>query len=76
VTLLLLLLLWLPRRQQHWLHLFKACACARSVAASALHVRPETLRLSNRVASLEVAKEEFAASWESWKVWAKLEELP
>jgi hypothetical protein len=36
----------------------------------------ETLRSSNQVASLEIAKEEFAASWTAWKAWAKMEELP
>jgi hypothetical protein len=36
----------------------------------------ETLRASNRVATLEVAKVEFEASWKQWKAWAKLEEVP
>ena len=36
----------------------------------------ETLRASNRVATLEVAKAEFEASWKQWKAWAKMEEVP
>ena len=36
--------------------------------------RPGTLRISNHVATLEVAKSEFEASWKQWKAWAKLEE--
>jgi hypothetical protein len=35
----------------------------------------ETLRASNRVASLEVAKAEFETSWKQWKAWAKMEEV-
>ena len=35
----------------------------------------ETLRSSNQVATLEVAKAEFEASWKQWKAWAKLEEV-
>ena len=32
------------------------------------------LRASNRVATLEVAKAEFDASWKQWKAWTKLVE--
>jgi hypothetical protein len=35
----------------------------------------ETIRASNRAASLEIAKAEFEASWKFWKAWAKLEEM-
>jgi hypothetical protein len=44
----------------------------------ALHApsKPGTLRISNQVATLEIAKTEFAESWKLWKAWAKLEELP
>jgi hypothetical protein len=31
---------------------------------------------SNRVASLEGAKVQFQKSWDAWKAWAKLKELP
>ncbi|HET7255097.1 MAG TPA: hypothetical protein VFJ46_15160 [Xanthobacteraceae bacterium] len=31
---------------------------------------------SGRVATLEEAKAEFQKSWEAWKAWAKLEEVP
>jgi len=43
----------------------------------ALHApsRPETLRSSNQVATLETAKAEFEASWKQWKAWAKMEEV-
>jgi hypothetical protein len=43
----------------------------------ALHApsRPETLRNSNQVATLEAAKAEFEASWKQWKAWAKMEEV-
>jgi hypothetical protein len=34
------------------------------------------LRISNQVATLEVAKAEFAVSWKTWKEWAQMEELP
>ena len=34
----------------------------------------ETLRPSNQVATLEVAKAEFEASWKPWKAWAGLDE--
>ena len=37
--------------------------------------RPETLRSSNQVATLEAAKAEFEASWKQWKAWAKMEEV-
>ena len=37
--------------------------------------KPGTLRISNRVATLEVAKAEFEASWKQWKAWAKMEEV-
>jgi hypothetical protein len=30
---------------------------------------------SDRVATLEDAKAQFQKSWDSWKVWAKLEEV-
>ena len=36
--------------------------------------KPESLRISNQVASLELAKAEFEASWKQWKAWAGLEE--
>jgi len=44
----------------------------------ALHApsKPGTMRTSNRVASLEVAKAEFEAAWKQWKAWAEMEELP
>jgi hypothetical protein len=35
----------------------------------------EPLRISNQVATLELAKAEFEASWKEWKAWAKLEEV-
>jgi hypothetical protein len=38
--------------------------------------KPESLRISNEVATLEVANAEFEASWKQWKAWAKLEEVP
>ena len=43
----------------------------------ALHCpsKPESLRIANQVATLEVAKAEFEASWKQWKAWAKLEEV-
>ena len=31
---------------------------------------------SGRVATVEEAKAEFQKSWEAWKAWAKLEEVP
>ena len=31
---------------------------------------------SGRVKTLEEAKSEFQKSWEEWKAWAKLEEVP
>jgi hypothetical protein len=31
------------------------------------------MRISNQVATLEVAKAEFEASWKQWKAWAKME---
>jgi hypothetical protein len=34
------------------------------------------MRTDNRVATLELAKAEFEASWKQWKAWAKLEEVP
>jgi hypothetical protein len=37
--------------------------------------KPESLRTSNEVATLEIAKAEFEASWKQWKAWAKLEEV-
>jgi hypothetical protein len=37
--------------------------------------KPGTLRISNRVATLEAAKAEFEASWKQWKACAKLGEL-
>jgi hypothetical protein len=36
----------------------------------------ETLRSSNQVATLEIAKAEFEASCKQWKAWAGLEEVP
>ena len=37
--------------------------------------KPGTLRISNRVATLEVAKAEFEVSWKQWIAWAKLAEV-
>jgi hypothetical protein len=37
---------------------------------------PERLRISNQVATLEMAKAEFEASWKQWKAWAKMDEAP
>jgi hypothetical protein len=31
---------------------------------------------SGRVATLEEAKAQFQKSWDAWKAWAKLEEVP
>jgi hypothetical protein len=31
---------------------------------------------SDRVATLEEAKAQFRKSWDAWKAWAKLEEVP
>ena len=31
---------------------------------------------SDRVATLEEAKAQFQKSWDAWKAWAKLEEMP
>jgi hypothetical protein len=31
---------------------------------------------SDRVATLEEAKAQFQKSWDAWKAWAKLEEVP
>jgi hypothetical protein len=31
---------------------------------------------SDRVATLEEAKAQFQKSWDTWKAWAKLEEVP
>jgi hypothetical protein len=31
---------------------------------------------SDRVATFEQAKAQFQKSWDAWKVWAKLEEVP
>ena len=36
--------------------------------------KPETLRASNRAATLEAAKAEFEASWKQWKARAGMEE--
>ena len=36
---------------------------------------PMTTR-SDRVATLEEAKAQFQKSWDAWKAWAKLEEVP
>jgi hypothetical protein len=43
----------------------------------ALHApsKPEGLRISNQAATLEVAKQEFEASWVAWKAWARMEEV-
>jgi hypothetical protein len=38
--------------------------------------KPGTLRISNQVATLEVAKAEFEASWKQWKAWARLVDAP
>src|ERR1700704_4187127 len=37
--------------------------------------KPGTLRISNQVATLELAKAEFEASWKQWLAWAKLVEV-
>ena len=44
----------------------------------ALHFpsKPESLRTDNRVATLDEAKAQFQKSWDAWKAWAKLEEVP
>ena len=31
---------------------------------------------SDRVATLEEAKAQFQKSWDAWKAWAKMEEVP
>jgi hypothetical protein len=31
---------------------------------------------ADRVATLEVAKAQFQKSWDAWKTWANLEEMP
>jgi hypothetical protein len=43
----------------------------------ALHApsKPGSMWISNQVATLEIAKAEFEASWKQWKAWAKLEEV-
>ena len=33
-------------------------------------------RALGRVAALEEAKAQFQQSWDAWKAWAKLEEMP
>jgi hypothetical protein len=38
-------------------------------------VNPPMTR-SGRVATLEEAKAHFQKSWDAWKAWAKLEEVP
>jgi hypothetical protein len=42
----------------------------------ALHApsKPGSMRISNQVATLDIAKAEFEASWKQWKSWAKMEE--
>jgi hypothetical protein len=40
-----------------------------------LTVDPPMTR-SDKVATLEAAKAQFQKSWEAWKAWAKLEEVP
>ena len=40
-----------------------------------LTVDPPVAR-SDKVATLEDAKAEFRKSWDAWKAWAKLQELP
>ena len=43
----------------------------------ALHApsKPGEMRISNQVVTLEIAKDEFEASWKQWKAWAGLEEV-
>jgi hypothetical protein len=43
----------------------------------ALHApsKPGSMRISNQVATLDIAKAEFEASWKQWKAWANLEEI-
>jgi hypothetical protein len=36
--------------------------------------KPGSMRISNQVATLEIAKAEFEASWKQWKAWAGVEE--
>ena len=37
--------------------------------------KPGSMRISNQVATLEIAKAEFEASWKQWKAWAGLDEV-
>jgi hypothetical protein len=37
--------------------------------------KPGSMRISNQVATLEIAKAEFEVSWKQWKAWAKMEEI-
>ena len=64
----------LLRRVVHRPHL--SDAHRPRVPALALHApsKPGEMRTSNQVATLEVAKAEFEASWKQWKAWANLEE--
>jgi hypothetical protein len=45
------------------------------VLGAALPHHPESPRISNQVATLEVAKAEFEASWKQWKAWARLKAI-
>jgi hypothetical protein len=56
-----------PRMPPLW-----CCGSWEALAPS----KPGSFRASNRVATIEVAKKEFEASWTAWKAWARLEELP
>jgi hypothetical protein len=38
--------------------------------------RSKNLRTDNRAATLEEAKAQFQKSWDEWKEWAKMEEVP
>jgi hypothetical protein len=49
--------------------------CAGSGRCSA-PASPGSLRISNEVATLEVAKAQLEAGWKQWKAWAKMEEVP
>jgi hypothetical protein len=53
-------------------------AVHRQPSQTELHCpsKPENLHISNQVATLEVAKAEFEASWKQWKAWAGMEEVP
>ena len=43
---------------------------------SALVLVTGPMKRSDRVATLDEAKAQFQMSWDAWKAWAKLEEVP